>query len=107
LGIAWAYNFATTFVVDILLESCYNVVVIRCRICGKREKFDFHVPDEIWEAVVGEGGGVVCLSCFDDLAKKKEVQYAASLGKEVYFAGDQATFILQVVRRIEDDGYKD
>lgn len=64
-----------------------------CKACGRPDKFNFHVPDAIWRAVVPPelDGRVVCLSCFDDLAKEKDVTYATSLS-EVWFAGDRATF---------------
>ncbi|GEA17514.1 hypothetical protein E306M_06480 [Moorella sp. E306M] len=63
----------------------------RCKVCGCRDKFDFDVPDEVWQAVVPPKyqNRVVCLACFDDFAKKKEVDYSASI-QELYFAGDKA-----------------
>jgi len=63
-----------------------------CKACGRPDKFNFHVPDAVWRAVVPGGldGRVVCLSCFDDLAAKRDVAYAASLS-EIWFSGDGAT----------------
>jgi hypothetical protein len=63
-----------------------------CKACGRPDKFNFHVPDAIWRAVVPPAldGRVVCLSCFDDMAKERDVAYAASLS-EIWFAGDKAT----------------
>jgi len=61
----------------------------RCKVCGYRDKFDFYVPDEIWKIVVPSKyqDRVVCLACFDDFAKKKEVDCTASI-KKLYFAGN-------------------
>ena len=63
-----------------------------CKACGVPDKFNFRVPDEIWNAVVPHKlrNCVVCLGCFDDFAKRKDVAYATSL-RSVVFAGDQAT----------------
>lgn len=68
----------------------------RCKVCGYRDKFDFHVPDEIWQQVVPlkYQNRVVCLACFDDFAKKKGVDYSTAL-KELCFAGDIVSFQFQ------------
>lgn len=64
-----------------------------CKACGRPDKFNFHVPDEVWREVVPTHlrNYVVCLYCFDDFAEVKGVKYAAHLG-ELYFAGKRATF---------------
>ena len=63
-----------------------------CKMCGQPEKIDFHVPDEIWAAVVPAEFRqlAVCLYCFDDEAAAKGVRYAATL-EGVCFAGRAAT----------------
>lgn len=68
-----------------------------CKACGAPDKFDFYVSDEVWRAVVPTSllGSVVCLGCFDDMARDKGVKYATSL-RVVYFAGDAATLRLTV-----------
>ena len=73
-----------------------------CKKCGRPDKFDFHVPNDIWEAVVGieYKNKVVCLSCFDDIANTKGIKYSDSL-QVVYFAGSRATFVLQVVSSVD------
>lgn len=73
-----------------------------CKACGRPEKFNFHVPDEVWSSVVPErfSGLVVCLYCFDDFARERDVTYATSLG-EVWFAGDRATFQFQPVLALD------
>jgi hypothetical protein len=73
-----------------------------CKVCGKPDKFDFHLPDDIWGLIAGKEfkNRVVCLNCFDELAKAKGIKYADSL-QMVYFAGSQATFVFQVVSRVE------
>ena len=64
-----------------------------CKVCGRPDKFDFHVPDTIWLVVVGEqySNRVVCLPCFDTLAHAKGIDYARSL-QALYFAGERACF---------------
>lgn len=71
-----------------------------CKVCGRRDKFNFHVSDEIWEAVVPPifKTRVVCLACFDDFAFKKGIEYADSL-EVPCFAGDKAAFLFEVVSR--------
>jgi hypothetical protein len=73
-----------------------------CKVCGRPDKFNFHVPDDIWEMVAGTefNNRVVCLNCFDELAKEKGIKYADSL-QEVYFAGSQATFVFRVVSSVD------
>ena len=63
-----------------------------CKCCGRPDKFNFHVPDAIWRAVIPRRleGRVVCLTCFDDLAAERGVAYAASLS-EIWFSGSGAT----------------
>ncbi len=64
-----------------------------CKACGRADKFDYTVPDEIWHKALPERlwNRVVCLSCFDDFAANADVDYAPVLD-EVYFAGRAATF---------------
>ena len=69
-----------------------------CKVCLRPDKFNFHVPDEIWYQVVPEQyqNKVVCLACFDDFARAKAIDYARHIDS-VYFAGDCAAFSLRVV----------
>jgi len=62
-----------------------------CKVCGRRDKFNFAVDDATWAAVVPEAyrNLVVCLACFDDLAQARGIPY--SLRGPLYFAGDQET----------------
>ena len=48
-----------------LIEDC-----ARCRDCG-RNVHDFHVPDDLWLAVIGSPNGVWCYDCFADRADEK------------------------------------
>ena len=68
-----------------------------CEGCGKRDKFDCHVPDYIWEAVVPTHlrNRVVCLACFDDFAQVRGIEYAAHVSA-LHFAGDGAAFEFRV-----------
>lgn len=70
----------------------------RCKVCGRVDKFDFHVPDKIWEEIVPQEfvNRVVCLACFDEFARRKGVDYAQYL-ETLYFAGDRAMFTFRVV----------
>lgn len=65
----------------------------RCKACGREDKFDFNVPDEVWAAVVPEElrKRVVCLACFDRFAAELGIDYARSL-RALFFAGDRASF---------------
>jgi hypothetical protein len=69
-----------------------------CAACACVDKFNFHIPDEMWKRVVPPRyqNSVVCLPCFDEFARIKRVDYAGSL-QGLYFAGDQAIFRFQTV----------
>jgi len=47
-----------------LIEEC-----ARCRDCGKNVH-DFHVPDDLWQKVIGSEG-VWCYDCFCNKADEK------------------------------------
>jgi hypothetical protein len=68
-----------------------------CKACGREDKFDFHVSDEVWNAVLPARlrNHVVCLGCFDDSARRRQVDYATCL-RTLYFAGDRAVFEFRV-----------
>ncbi len=68
-----------------------------CKVCGRPDKFNFNVPDEVWAAVVPlrYQNRVVCLACFDDFARERQVDYATCLSV-LWFAGDAATFEFRV-----------
>jgi hypothetical protein len=70
----------------------------RCKVCRCEDKFDFKVPDEVWNEVVPVKyrHKVVCLKCFDHFAFSKRVKYSGSLST-LYFAGDQAALRFQLV----------
>ena len=69
-----------------------------CKVCGQRDKFDFTVPAKVWRRVVGPEfwNRVVCLPCFDGLAKERGVDYSTHL-RVLYFAGDKAVFEFKVL----------
>ena len=69
-----------------------------CKACGNRDKFDFDVPDEVWRAVVPIHlrNRVVCLSCFDDFAQIRGIEYAAHVSA-LHFAGDGAALVFRPV----------
>jgi hypothetical protein len=68
-----------------------------CKSCGRRDKFDFNVPDSLWASVVPPElrNRVVCLACFDDFAREAGVDYSHDL-TTLYFAGDRAAFVFKV-----------
>jgi len=70
----------------------------KCKVCGCADKFDFHVPDAMWNQIVPLRfrNKVVCLSCFDKFAFENQIDYAASLDV-LYFAGDRAIFKFETV----------
>lgn len=74
-----------------------------CKVCGRPDKFDFHVPDEIWEAVVPPEfqRHVVCLTCFDDFAIARDIDYARWLAKDFYFAGQRACFRFAIASALD------
>lgn len=65
----------------------------RCKVCGCRDKFNFDVDDGIWREVVPMKfqNRVVCLACFDDFAKKREVEYSTSI-HSLCFVGNNFVF---------------
>jgi hypothetical protein len=73
----------------------------RCKVCGRADKFDFHVPDALWREVVPATlrNRVVCLACFDDLASERGIDYARSL-RALFFAGDRASFEFRPVSAV-------
>lgn len=64
-----------------------------CKVCGSADGFDFHVPDMVWSYVVPAEfeNRVVCLSCFDNFAHDKGVDYGEHIDV-IYFAGEQECF---------------
>lgn len=70
----------------------------KCNACKCDDKFNFYVPDEVWKAVVPHQyrNRVVCLPCFDEFAREKNVDYSESI-EALYFAGTQASFKFQTV----------
>jgi hypothetical protein len=77
-----------------------------CKVCGHRDKFNFHVPDEIWAAVVPPifRQRAVCLACFDDFACVEGVEYARC-PDSLYFNGDQAVFEFEAVLAVTSDSF--
>jgi len=77
-----------------------NKLQQKCKVCGRIDKFDFHVPDEVWTRIIPLVyiDKVVCLSCFDDFAQRVGVKYADSL-QWLYFAGNRASFELSVTAK--------
>ena len=68
-----------------------------CKVCGRADCFNFHMPDWLWQKVVPERyqNTVVCLCCFDRFAAKKDVDYADYL-KRLYFAGQEVCLEFRV-----------
>ena len=53
----------------------------RCQVCRCEDKFNFNVSDELWREIVPLEfqNKVVCLPCFDELAREKNKEYAHSI----------------------------
>lgn len=68
-----------------------------CRVCGRIDKFDYSIPDDIWSAIVPPQfrNRVVCLCCFDDFAKEQGIDYNDAL-RGLIFAGHKACFEFRV-----------
>jgi hypothetical protein len=66
--------------------------------CGCEDKFNFAVPDDVWQRVVPTEyqNQVVCLKCFDECARERNIDYSNSIDT-LYFAGEQASFKFQTV----------
>ncbi|HEX7232614.1 MAG TPA: hypothetical protein VF452_19655 [Candidatus Binatia bacterium] len=71
----------------------------RCNICHCEDKFNFNVSDRLWRQIVPPKlqSTVICLPCFDELAREQNVDYADSIDV-LYFAGRQASLKFQTVR---------
>jgi len=67
-----------------------------CKVCGAADKFDFHVPDDLWAAIVPPPyrNRVVCLYCFDEFAAERGVDYSRAVA-ELCFAGRKASFVFE------------
>lgn len=78
--------------------TCKEAMRQTCKHCGCEDFFNYNVPDDLWQSVVPESlrKRVVCLKCFDRLAKQKDVSYAHAIDR-VYFAGEKATFEFETV----------
>lgn len=76
----------------------------RCKVCGKRDKFNFQIADAVWRQIVPPAfqGRVVCLSCFDAFASAKGIKYAHALTPEIQFGGELATFTLTISENVSE-----
>ena len=63
----------------------------RCKLCGRADKFNFDVPDDVWRAIVPRPfwHSVSCLACFDYLASARGIDYSIDL---LHFAGEKESF---------------
>jgi hypothetical protein len=66
-----------------------------CKACGRPDKFDFTLPDEVWAAVVPPElvNRVVCLFCFDEFAQAKQVPYRAVPARSLLGRGSRIVFL--------------
>lgn len=73
-----------------------------CKSCGRRDKLNFYVPDEVWESVVPKRlrNRVVCLACFDGFAAGNGIPYATDID-EICFVGDAANLNFSLKRRLD------
>jgi hypothetical protein len=77
-----------------------------CSVCKCTDKFNFHVPDEVWKTTVPRShqNKVVCLPCFDEFARAGNVDYSEHI-KALYFAGNQASFRFHTVSAQSAEGH--
>ena len=69
-----------------------------CAVCKCQDKFNFNVPDPVWREIVPSEyqSSVVCLPCFDELARERNVDYSDSIAT-LYFAGRKASFKFEAI----------
>ena len=74
-----------------------------CKVCGRPDKFNFHISNWIWAKVVPERYQhlVVCLYCFDEFATNADIDYGPHLS-EFLFVGKTTTFLLSIKRYYND-----
>ncbi len=86
------------------LKACRDPNQQTCKVCGRPDKFDFHIPDSVWCSIIPleYRTRVVCLACLDELAADKEIDYSQHIN-ELYFAGRN---IALKFRRLKDWGAK-
>jgi len=74
----------------------------RCAHCGRISAVGFHVPDQVWSAVVHPSlaDAILCVACFADMADGKLVQwddairfFPVSLRSHLGFCGVLATYL--------------
>jgi site-specific recombinase XerD len=73
-----------------------------------KDKWNFHVPDKFWGMVVPVPlrSSVVCLACFDGLAKERGVAYATHL-RNLHFAVEALRDHLARQMQEIGEGYED
>lgn len=56
-------------------QPFYNCEV--CQRCYRRVELVWHAPDYLWAQITGheDGGGILCVGCFDRLADGKVMLY--------------------------------
>jgi len=69
-------------------EGVSDGLRLPCSLCDQRPYFDYTVTDEVWKKVTPKEYrlGVLCLSCFDLLAHRQEVNIAQDI-LQVQFTG--------------------
>jgi hypothetical protein len=83
---------------DLVMSAENELQRQTCKACHCADKFNYHVPDSLWKAIVPKRLqlGTICLECFDRFASEKGITYADALDA-LYFAGDKAAMELKVV----------
>ena len=89
-----------------LLEGTSELMDQTCKICKQRNKFDFYVANDDWLRVLSDRSElvdhVICLSCFDDIAAKKNVRF--DLLGPLYFTGDAMNLSFNLRRGVRAGG---
>ncbi|KKN65437.1 hypothetical protein LCGC14_0481570 [marine sediment metagenome] len=79
-------------------EGVSDGLILPCAVCGNKVSFDYTVSDEAWDLVVSREQrlGVICLSCFDQIAASKGIDTVEHL-KLVQFVGVNKTIGLRSI----------
>lgn len=52
-----------------------RAIIEFCHTCGREQPVIWHADDPLWIEVTGrtDGGGILCVECFDELAMSKGI----------------------------------
>lgn len=67
--------------IDEWVAGVPDSLTLKCGVCGQVPRFDYHVNSDVWNELISEEmkRGVVCLPCFNKMAKNKGINLANCL----------------------------